>query len=312
MAEVDLKLMRAAVVLAEELNFSRAADKLHISQSGLSKQISTLEELLGYQLFVREGRGVAVTPAGERFVAEARLALEHQERAVQLSREAHRSTELVLHVGKSPYTDPYLLTKLLSLRLPLFPTLRIHLTTRFASELSHDLLNGLLDLAFLTALPSTPRLTSVAVANQPFYIVMLEEDALARYREIVGQQLETSSCILFERHVHPYMYDSLLRLARPASKTGTSLHHVMTAEDASHLIRRGLGVAVLSQAGAWRVARNGITIRPLVIPELRLETRLATRSDSQSRAVSDFVRGFVTSLGGRAGRKQLHLGLAGQ
>ena len=152
MAEVDLKLMRAAVVLAEELNFSRAAEKLHISQSGLSKQISTLEELLRYQLFVREGRGVTVTPAGERFVAEARLALEHQERAVQLSREAHRSTEVVLHVGKSPYTDPYLLTKLLSLRLPLFPTLRIHLTTKFASELSHDLLNGLLDLAFLTAL----------------------------------------------------------------------------------------------------------------------------------------------------------------
>lgn len=115
MSGVDTKLMRAAVVLADELNFSRAAIKLHIGQSALSKQISSLEESLGYELFCRDGRGVSTTPAGDTFVEEARLALMHQERAVQLSRAANGHTEITLHVGKSPYTDPYLLTNLLSL-----------------------------------------------------------------------------------------------------------------------------------------------------------------------------------------------------
>ena len=64
--------------------------------------------------------------------------------------------EVVLQVGKSPYTDPYLITNVLSLRLPYFPTLQVEVTSKVAVELSHDLLNGTLDLAFLTGLPDTP------------------------------------------------------------------------------------------------------------------------------------------------------------
>jgi len=103
----------------------------------------------------------------------------------------------------------------------------------------------------------------------------------------------------------------LIAGARPASKPGTSIHHVMTAEDASHFVRRGLGVAILSQAGAWRIARNGITIRPLNINGIELETRLACRSDSQVRVVSEFLRGFVKRLNEQASAKQLQLRLAG-
>jgi hypothetical protein len=108
---------------------------------------------------------------------------------------------------------------------------------------------------------------------------------------------------------HPTLYDALCKAAKSATKPGTSIHHVMTAEDASQFVLRGLGVAVLTQAGAWRIARNGITIRPLCIAGLRLETRLACRSDSQGRVVSEFLRGFVRRLKERTNAKQLRLGL---
>jgi len=311
MRDVDTKLLRAAVALAEELNFSRAAEILHIGQSALSKQINTLEELLGCELFSRDSRGVVPTVAGERFVYEARLALLHQERAIQFSREAHRNREIPLQVGKSPYTDPYLLSNLLSFRLPLFPNLKVQLTSKFAVDLEHDLLNGTLDLAFLTAIPPTPLLSSVTVARQPMYVAMLESDGLAQCADVRDGQLEGISCILPERHVHPPLYEMLIAGARPATKPGTSIHHVMTAEDASHFVRRGLGVAILSQAGAWRIAHNGITIRPLNIGGIALETRLACRSDSQVRVVSEFLRGFVKRLNEQASAKQLQLRLAG-
>src|SRR5271154_6960865 len=184
MSGVDTKLLRAAVSLAEELNFSRAADKLHIGQSALSKQIISLEQFLGYELFCRDSRSVSTTPSGDQFIPEARLALLHQERAIQLSREAHRDREITLHVGKSPYTDPYLLSNLLSFHLPLFPNLKIQLTSKLATDLAHDLLNGTLDLAFLTGLPTTPLLSSVTVANQSFFVAMLEDDDLARHPEV--------------------------------------------------------------------------------------------------------------------------------
>ena len=311
MSGVDTKLLRAAVSLAEELNFSRAADKLHIGQSALSKQIISLEQFLGYELFCRDSRSVSTTPSGDKFIPEARLALLHQERAIQLSREAHRDREITLHVGKSPYTDPYLLSNLLSFHLPLFPNLKIQLTSKLATDLAHDLLNGTLDLAFLTGLPTTPLLSSVTVANQSFFVAMLEDDDLAQHPEVKEPQLQGVSCILFERHVHPPMYDALRTAAKPATKPGTSIHHVMTAEEASHFVLRGFGVAVLTQAGAWRIARNGITIRPLRVAGIHLETRLACRVDSQARVVSEFLRGFVKRLKEHAGAKQLPLGLAG-
>src|SRR5258707_13440025 len=80
---VELRLYRYVAVLAEELNFTRAAARLHVAQPSLSKQIRELESYLGAQLFDRTKRDVRLTAAGEAFTAEARLTLFHAERAVQ-------------------------------------------------------------------------------------------------------------------------------------------------------------------------------------------------------------------------------------
>lgn len=189
-----------------------------------------MEAALGFLVFTREGKRNLPTPAGEIFLAEAKLSLEHQERAIRLSRAAKQQAEVILHVGKSPYTDPYLLTNLLSLRLPLTPTLKVRLSSRLAIELTQDLLNGTLDLAFVTGMPDTARLTSVVVSDQTFFVVMLSDDRLAARNEIGIDDLEDKSCVLFERHVHPFLYDDVVRLLRPASRPGCSLHHVMIAE----------------------------------------------------------------------------------
>jgi DNA-binding transcriptional LysR family regulator len=195
MNEADLKHLRAAVTLAQERNFSRAASKLRISQSGLTKQISALEDNLGYPLFVRGSRFVTLTPAGEAFVREAILSIEHLHRAMHLSRSAVDHAEVVLDVGRSPDTDPYLLSKLLSVRLPMTPSLRGQLTSQLVTQLSHELLSGTLDLAFLTGLPDAPRLTSVVITEQKFYLVMLTSDPLAQFQEVQAAQLQASSCI---------------------------------------------------------------------------------------------------------------------
>jgi DNA-binding transcriptional LysR family regulator len=311
MSGSDTKYLRAAVVLMEELNFSRAATKLNIGQSALSKQIGHLHDQLGYELFVRQGRNIMATAAGEVYAAQAKLSLLHAERAVIDSRAANQNSEVILHVGKSPYTDPYLITNVLSLRLPFFPNLSVTLTSKFAVDLSHDLLNGTLDLAFLTGIPETSQISSVSVAKQRFFVVLLDQDDLSRSTEITADQLRIRSCVLFDRHVHPYLYDNLVQRVRPATVPGASLHHVTTAEEASQFVSRGLGVAVITQAGAWRIAREGITIRPLADEDLVLETKLACRADNQARVVSEFVRAFVRSLNSSSPQRQSPLSLAG-
>ncbi len=99
----DVKHLRASVALAEERNFTRAASRVRLGQPGLTKQILALEDFLGYPRSIRDVRRVDVTPTGEVFVAEAKSALQHLDRA----KIALQGAEAVLHVGKTPYTNPF-------------------------------------------------------------------------------------------------------------------------------------------------------------------------------------------------------------
>lgn len=139
---------------------------------------------------------------------------------------------------------------------------------------------------------------------------MLEQDDLTWSTEVNAEQLAQRSCILFDRHVQPYLYDILVARAKPATAPGTSVYHVTTAEEASQFVSRGLGIAILTQARAWRIAREGVTIRPLAVGGLSLETRLACRADSETRVMSEFVRGYVRQVTHGTTGNQLTLGLA--
>src|SRR3954452_19861325 len=75
MADLDSRLLRAFVAVAEELNFTRAADRLHLAQQALSTQIQQLETRIGERLFVRTTRSVALTETGERLLPHARAVL---------------------------------------------------------------------------------------------------------------------------------------------------------------------------------------------------------------------------------------------
>ena len=125
MAQNDLRLMEAAVAVAEELNFSRASRRLRISQPALTKRIADLEGRFTLTLFERDSQAVALTEAGRAFVEHARLAILHSERAVQSARAALANALTILRIGKTPHGDPFLVSTLLSLRLPLYPRLKV-------------------------------------------------------------------------------------------------------------------------------------------------------------------------------------------
>jgi DNA-binding transcriptional LysR family regulator len=133
MALPEIRLLETANLLAEELHFSRAAERLRVDQSTVSKRVEELESQLGFRLFQRNHQIVELTEAGRKFVDEARIALLHVERAIQSGRTAKEEAEAILNVGRSPYTDPFLIPSLLSVKVPLFPQLQIELSQRPSS-----------------------------------------------------------------------------------------------------------------------------------------------------------------------------------
>lgn len=296
MALPEIRLLQAAITLAEDLNFSRAAEHLRLSQPALSKQIYELEGQLGLRLFERNRQTVELTDAGRAFIEEAREAILHVERAVQVAKATFNGAEEVLNIGKSPYGDPYLVSALSSVRLPLFPGLSVKLWSNFSNESARLVIAGNLDLALITGIPENPKLSFLNVADDPFYIAMPSEDELAANREIHMNDMHNRNWILLGRHANPHLYDSIQRVASDKGVRIADTHQVMSAEEASELIRERRGLAFLPRHGAWRIARDGITMRPLAEDRLRLITSLAARADSKSRLVSEFVRAFARKL----------------
>jgi len=131
---VEVRHLQAVLVLAEELNFTRAADRLHITQSGFSKQINEVEALHKFQLFIRTNKkNVELTEVGRIFVEEARLAIWHIDRAVHAAREGSDS---ILTIGHSPDADHSWISAILAIRLPMYPKLRIQLISEFSASWS--------------------------------------------------------------------------------------------------------------------------------------------------------------------------------
>ncbi|MEP6995681.1 MAG: LysR family transcriptional regulator, partial [Acidobacteriota bacterium] len=112
---MELRHLRYFVAVAEELHFGRAAKRLNTSQPSLSQQIRNLEREIKVELLRRTRRHVALTPAGERFLQEARGILAAAERAAGLAREASRDESRRVVLGISPDTDWLFLGRVLRL-----------------------------------------------------------------------------------------------------------------------------------------------------------------------------------------------------
>jgi len=292
----DLKHMEAAVAVAEELSFSRAAKRLHLSQPAITKYISELEENLGVILFIRDHHTVSITEAGRAYVEEARIALLHAERAVQAARAAGRNVETVLNVGRSPYADPFFTSVLLATRLPLFPRLKLNLSSGFSCDLAHEVLTGELDLALVIEAPLSDLFTSLKIDESPLYIVLSRQDDLANFPSISLQRLAHKRWVLFQRQTHPPLYDLIQSRAEELKIMPSVLQHFMVPEEAVPLMTQPGGAVIVGKSGALRIARDGLTMRPLQDEGLSASTLLISRADNDSKVLGELVRTFMRRI----------------
>ncbi len=292
----DTKLMESAIALAEELHFGRAARKLRISQPMLTKNIQELEALVGAPLFLRDRKYVVLSDAGRAYVQQARFSLLYGERAMQSARTVMRETGETFHVRRTPYVDPFLVPKLLSIQLPLYPNLRLELLSKYSMDLIDDLLSGVIDLAIANHPPDSPSLTCVQIADQPFYIAMSKREDLASHPSIALDQLGERRWIMFERRLHPPLYDTVIDAAARRGIRPREIQHVTTPQEVFPLVADRGAIAFVVKAGAMLLARDGVTVRPLDEARLRMKTCLVCRADDDSKIGSELVRAYMRKM----------------
>ncbi len=293
---IEVRHLHAVIVLAEELNFTRAADRLRITQSALSRQITEIEKEHRFRLFTRDNRRVVrveLTEAGRIFVEEARSSLLHMERAVHLARTSHEGADNVLTIGHSPNADEAWVSTILAVRLPLFPKLAIRLTSQFSIELVRSVLAGELNLALVTAPPEDSQIEAAPFALTPLYAALPEGHAAAQKEHLVLQDLAKDEWILFARRVHPVVHDAIMAAARGEGIAPKRAHDIITPREAIHLVSEHVGVAILTKPTALGCRDEGIVVKPLSDESLCFNTCVIMRKEDDSRLANEFVRSFL-------------------
>jgi DNA-binding transcriptional LysR family regulator len=294
---VEVRHLHAVVVLAEEMNFTRAAHRLNVTQPALSKQITELEEQYGLHLFNREkGRLIELTESGQIFVEEASAALSHAERAIQLARATQDGCDRVLTVGNSPHCDESWISTVVNMRLPLYPNLRVRLMGQFPIELVRGVVVGELNFALVTAPLLNADITAVPFAQTPLYAVLPESHAAINKEHLGLEDLVNDEWILFPKRLQPIVHDAILAVARRSGIKPKCTHDAVTAEQTIHLVSEQVGVGIVTKPNVLDYRTKNVVLKPFSDKSLCFETYVIMRKGDDSRLTNQFVRTLLRKL----------------
>ncbi|WP_439814546.1 LysR family transcriptional regulator [Zavarzinia sp. CC-PAN008] len=234
--DLDAKPLRYFIAVAEESSFTRAASRLHVSQPSLSAQVRELERLLGFDLFIRDSRKVALTPQGASFIHEARHVVAETERMKRIAKDI-RSNEL--RVGTAVYTlhipERMALTDGFTAA---FPATALEITNRNQTLLYRDLVRGEIDLALVLGLPPVaderalrperamfetvipPGFERLTLQTRAVAMLLPAESPLARQSVLQLSDLAGQRVALLDREHGPALVDDL---SGPLSAAGAVL-----------------------------------------------------------------------------------------
>ena len=213
---MELRHLRYFVAVAEELHFGRAASRLHTSQSSLSQQVRNLEGELKVDLLRRVRRHVELTPAGSRFLQEARGILAAAERAAGLARETAREESQRLVIGISPETDWQFLGRALTIFREHAPSAEVLFQNLTPEAQVSALHGGRIDIGFVGLPIEAEGLTSEVTGRERLVIAIPEKHPMARSERIRLKDLSGEAYTLWPRHLSPNRYDHLLSIFRRA------------------------------------------------------------------------------------------------
>lgn len=271
---IETRLLRQFIAVAEELNFRRAAERLHMAQPPLSQAILRLEQHLGYPVFERSNRKVSLTAAGTAFLATARQVLTSLEEGVAKARRVAQGSAGHLRLGFIQIT-PYahVLDALRRFRLD-FP--EVHLTLREAptQELVELLEAGQLDVALLRAPGrSTPALAFERLSGEAIMAALPAGHRLAGRPVVALSELQDDDFVASPRALGQGFHDQLASLCLHAGFVPNVVQQARRLQTVAGLVAAGFGVALLPASLAATLP-GGAVMLPLITDAPEQLTRL--------------------------------------
>ena len=287
---MELRHLRYFVAVAEELHFTRAAERLGIKQPPLSLQIRRLERELGTSLFHRLTRGVELTETGALLLDEARGILDHVERIKAGVQSRARGETGCIHLGFADATcfQP-LVPGIIRAYRERYPGVLVSPEGRNTPLLVAGLRTREIDVAFVRPpLSDGEGLAVEPLVEELMVIVLPESHPRAGDRSMPLAVLAEETLILFPRAIGPGLHDAIIASCQRAGfspKLGQEAPHISTTV---HMVAAGLGVSIVPQS-IVQIRLPGVAYIRIEGEAPRAPISLAYRRDDRSTAVRNFV-----------------------
>jgi LysR family transcriptional regulator for metE and metH len=286
---IEVRHLKLVATVAEEGSVTRAANRLHLTQSALSHQLRDVEERLGVSLFQRTARRMLLTRSGERLLESARRILEELESAEKALQSEQNHREGLLRITTECYTCYHWLPSLMHAFQEKSPRVEVRIVAEATRRPVEALLEGELDLAIISDPVKNRKVALEPLFQDELFLVTAMNHRLSRRDYVKAEDLADEHLILYcddKRDLTIYQ-----QVLIPAGVSPRQLSSVQLTEAIVEMVKAGLGVSTIAgwaiapyvkskQVRAVRVTRGG----------LRRHWQAATlRSSQRPKYVDDFI-----------------------
>lgn len=286
---MDLRYLRFFIAVAEEMNVTRAAERLHTVQPSVSRQIHRLEEIVGTPLFRRERHKLELTEAGSVFLKESRLILEQVNRAIALARQSARANAARVSIGFILGTEGPIFSRLVPTLRQKYPEMQLSYRSLTEPEMFDALENKSINAAFCAGPINHPSLSTECVLHQKLVVVISSDHPLAKLKRIPIARLAEIPLIMPPASTSPNYVAFLKQIARSAGVEFKTLSESDNVLAALASVSLGAGACLIPEYQKGYLPGRFITRSLKLEPEPTLELLVAYRKDDKHPALASFL-----------------------
>ncbi|MBE9099285.1 LysR substrate-binding domain-containing protein [Vacuolonema iberomarrocanum] len=289
MSDIELRQLRYFVAVAEELNFTRAAERLQIAQPPLSRQIQALEKALGVELLERSQRRVELTAAGNVFLEECRRILAQVNVGVDRAQRTARGETGQLSIGFEGSSQNDLLLQAVRVFHAQFPAVELVLQELSSGEQVEALRRNQIELGFLEPNLPADNLSIEILRSESLVAVLAETHALADQPRFALAQLAEDAWITGSSKTYCGLLIQILNACRQAGFVPQIRNETNDIQMLLGFVAAGLGVTLLP-ASMQKSLYPGVVYRPLAPPVPKVELAIARHPDNRSPVLNAFLQ----------------------
>jgi DNA-binding transcriptional LysR family regulator len=261
----DLDRLRSFLVLAEELHFTRAAARLHLTQPTLSQQIQALERQLGADLVKRDARGCTLTEIGHQVAAEARRLVADVDAGGARIQAAVGGFQGRLRIAYTRSARGGLVDALIDRFRKLYPLVEIIAETAWTAPNVAGLLAGRIDAAFVRSPIDEPRLVCCHIDHEELLLAVPDRHLLLNQESVRRTDIIDVPAVMWPRPNAPGMYDRIIAQVWPQG--GFRLdHHEPDDEQLLLAVAGGNVIAPVPEGRALALTMPGVHLRRFADP----------------------------------------------